>query len=534
MDYEKKTVGFLVEDLANRYGDRPFLLFRDQSISYGEVNEKSNQVARGFLDMGVKKGDKVVVIMHNCPEILYVWFGLAKIGAVEVPLNVAHRGEVLEYMINHSDAQTLVVADSLLDRVTFVQDKLTNIKQVVVFSETTYDTSASPLRFPTHDFGRLMDNPGSAPEASVNYWDPASIIYTSGTTGLSKGAVHCHNFQLLCAQDLVPYLTYTEDDIVFSPLPLFHVNAKYFSTMVVMMVGGKYAIGERFSARKFWQDIKKYQATAFHFLGGVASIIYNQPPREDDGDNTVRIAWGGPVPPNIFKDFEKRFNLTINSRYFGMTETGMIIRASCDDPNFSSCGKNTEGYEVKLLDSQGDEVGVDEIGEICVRPLRPHSFMSGYYKRPEATLEAMEGYWFHTGDLSKKDKDGYFYFVDRKKDALRRRGENISSFEIERVVVSHPAVRECAVVDVPSELGGVGEGEVKAVMVLQEGATLKPEELIDYCVPRMAYFMVPRFLQFKETLPKTPTERVEKYKLRKEGVTPDTWDREKTGYKLKK
>ncbi|MDO8723092.1 MAG: AMP-binding protein [Syntrophales bacterium] len=535
INYEKRTIGYVVEDTARKYGGSPFLLFRDQKISFQEVNDNANRFAQGLLKLGIKKGDKVVIIMPNCPEIIYAWFGIAKMGVVEVPLNTAHRGETLKYMINNAEAETIIIAKPFLDRIGFIEEELENIKRVVVFFPDPKDQKIeTPLRFETISFNQLMDNPHDPPQVEVKFSDPLSIIYTSGTTGLSKGAVNCHNAQILYAQDLIPYMTYTADDIIYSPLPLFHVNAKYFTCLEAMMVGGRYAIGEGFSATRFWDEIRKYKATAFHFLGGIPSILYKQPAGEDDADNPVRIAWGGPIPAEIYRDFEKRFNLRFNSQYFGMTETGMVVRAPYDDPHFTSCGKHTEGYDVRLLDEEGYEAPPNEIGEICVRPLRPYSLMSGYYNRPDATLEVMRNYWFHTGDLAKRDEKGYFYFVDRKKDALRRRGENISSFEIERVILSHPAVGECAVVDVPSELGGVGEGEVKAVITLKKGASLKPDDLIAYCEPRMAYFMIPRYLDFKDSLPKTPTERVEKYKLREEGVTKNAWDREKAGYKLKR
>lgn len=535
MNCPKNTVGRVVEEAAQKNGDRSFLLFRDQKISFREVNDNANRVAQGLLKLGVKKGDKVVIIMPNCPEIIYLWFGIAKMGGIEVPLNTAHRGETLKYMISNAEAETIIIAKSLLDHVRFIEEGLDKIKRVVVlFSDQEDRKIEPPLRFETLPFDKLMDSPPAPPGVEVKFSDPLSIIYTSGTTGLSKGAVISHNAQILYARDLIPYLTYTADDIVYSCLPLFHVNAKYLTCLELMMVGGRYAIGERFSATGFWDEIRRYNATAFHFLGGITSILYKQPEKKDDADNPVRIAWGAPIPANIYREFEKRFNLRFNSQYFGMTETGMVIRASYDSPHITSCGKNTEGYDVRLLNDEGCEVGPHEIGEICIRPLRPYSLMSEYYNRPDATVDAMRNYWFHTGDLAKRDEKGYFYFMDRTKDALRRRGENISSFEIERVILSYPDVGECAVVDVPSELGGVGEGEVKAVLVLKQGVSLKPEDLIAYCEPRMAYFMVPRYLDFKDSLPKTPTERVEKYKLRAEGITKNTWDREKAGYKLKR
>lgn len=532
--YERKSVGQLVKEAARRFGDAPFLLFKGRSLSFREVDQLSDRMAGGLAELGVGPGDKVVQIMPNRPEIVIGWFAINKLGAVEVPLNVYHKGEVLKYMINNSDAELIIVAKPYLDRLKFIEDGLERVRQVVVFfPEGEERTVDPPIRFPTLDFDALLEH-DPVQGAEVDWRQPACIIYTSGTTGLSKGVVVSHNAALTWAEDLIPYLTYGPQDTVYSVLPLFHVNAKFFTCLPLMMVGGRYAIGERFSASRFWDEVRAHGATAFHFLGGMASMIYNQPRREDDADNPVRIAWGGPVPKEIYHAFEERFGLRLNSQYFGMTETGMVIRAPFDDPHYTSCGRHTEGYEVRLLDENGDEVPPGRIGEICIRPLRPYTLMSGYYKNPQATVEAWENLWFHTGDLARRDEEGYFYFVDRKKDALRRRGENISSFEVERAILQHPAVEECAVVGVASELGGAGETEVKAVIVLRRGQRLDPEELIRFLEPRLAYFMIPRFVEFVDELPKTPTGRVEKYRLREQGVTARTWDRERAGIKLRR
>jgi crotonobetaine/carnitine-CoA ligase len=287
-------------------------------------------------------------------------------------------------------------------------------------------------------------------------------------------------------------------------------------------------LADRFSASRFWDDVRHYGATQFNYLGGVIPILAKQPPKPDDLDNPVRIALGAGCPQTVMEEVEKRFGIKCLEG-FGMTEIGIPVHVRVNDRRPGSCGKPLDIYEIKLFDDQDNEVPAGEAGEIVFRPREPFVMMLGYYNMPDKTAESFRNLWFHTGDLAKRDEDGYFYFVDRKKDALRRRGENISSFEVERAVNSHPSVLESAAVAVPSE---VGEDEVKICVVLRPGVTLTPEELIRHCNDRMPYFAVPRYVEFMESLPKTPTERVEKYKLKQAGITANTWDREKAGIQL--
>jgi crotonobetaine/carnitine-CoA ligase len=285
---------------------------------------------------------------------------------------------------------------------------------------------------------------------------------------------------------------------------------------------------DRFSASRFWDEIRYYRATQFNYLGAVMPILGKQAQKDNDLDNPARIALGAGCPPAVMEEVEKRFGIKCLEG-FGMTEIGIPIHVSVDDRRRGSCGKPMDIYEVKLFNDHDEEVPTGEIGEIAFRPLAPFVMMSEYYNMPEKTLEAFRNLWFHTGDLARKDEDGYFYFVDRKKDALRRRGENISSFEVERAINTHPKVLESAAVAVQSELA---EDEVKICVVLKPGESLAPEELIRYANDRMPYFAVPRYVEFMESLPKTPTERVQKYLLKQAGITPNTWDREKAGVEV--
>jgi crotonobetaine/carnitine-CoA ligase len=283
------------------------------------------------------------------------------------------------------------------------------------------------------------------------------------------------------------------------------------------------AIAPRFSASAFWDDIRRYDASSANMMGAVVSFVYAQPERDDDADNPLRLAFGAPVPASIIKDFERRFGLRFVEIY-GSSEANVPLWNPLDDVRPGSCGKPIGRFDVKLVDELDEEVPVGSVGEIAVRPHEPFSMMSQYYRQPEATARAFRNLWFHTGDLARQDADGYHYFVDRAKDSIRRRGENISSWEIETVIVKHDDVAECAAYSVPSELT---EDDVMITVVAKPGRELEVEELLAYCADRMPAYMVPRYVEIASALPSTPTGKIEKFRLRERGVTPTTWDRER-------
>ncbi len=521
------VLGELIEDRAERLGNKVFLRFKDQSISYQEINRYANRCANGFRGLGIKKGDKVSIMLPNCPEFIYIWFGLAKCGAVEVPVNVSYKGEFLRHIVDQSDSRVFVIAHEFLDRLKLIEDELKKLEKVVVLGDGEKG-GVSGFKFPMINFKDLFNQSENPVDEKVLPSDPISIIYTSGTTGPSKGALCPHKFYIVCAEKMLEYREGGKDDIFYTFLPLYHFNAQVLTTLTTLIAEAEMVLADRFSASRFWDEVRHYGATQFNYLGAVIPILAKQPPKPDDLDNPIRIALGAGCPPAVMEEVEKRFGMKCLEGY-GMTEIGIPIHVRVNDRRPGSCGKPMDIYEIKLVDDQDNEVPVGEVGEFVFRPREPFTMMLEYYNMPEKTLEAFRNLWFHTGDLGRKDKDGYFYFVDRKKDALRRRGENISSFEVERAVNSHPSVLESAAVAVPSE---VGEDEVKICVVLKPGERLTPEELIKHCNERMPYFAVPRYVEFMESLPKTPTERVEKYKLKQAGITPNTWDREKAGIKI--
>ncbi len=521
----------IIEDKARQYPDHVVFQFRDYPITFGELNERINKAANGFLALGIGKGDKVAIMLPNCPEFLYTWFGLNRIGAVEVPINVALKGEGLAYQITQSDSAMLVADTEYLDRLGDVADQLTTLHHIA-FLHRAENEQALPAWAPCEAlwFGELMDRPATTPDVEVGFKDMASILYTSGTTGRSKGVMMSHHYWYDIWSESVKYSRYTEDDVLYTGLPFFHGNAQGITIGPAILADAKAVIVERFSAGQLWDDCRRWECTEANYIGGIIPILMKAEEKESDADNPLRLMVGAAAPVKIWHDFERRFNTKLLEVY-GMTECYCCLVNPYDEPRPGSCGKPITGWDVRIVDDDDNEVPPGTIGEFIARPLRNFVGTTGYYKQPEATLEFFSNFWMHTGDLGRTDEDGYFYFVDRKKQALRRRGENISSFEVEAVINANPAVLESCVVGVPSD---VGEEDVKAVIVLKQGQTLSEEEIIRWCEPRLAYFAIPRYIAFRADLPKTPSERVEKYKLKAEGVTDDCWDREAAGIKLKR
>ncbi|WP_339863388.1 AMP-binding protein [Paremcibacter congregatus] len=517
ISFENRTVHGVIEQLAADRGDKPFLSFEDQTFSYSELNDEAGKVAAGLQGLGIVKNDKVAIMMSNRPEFLFSWFGTSKVGAVEVPVNTAHKGALLSYMINMSDSVVLILEADFVDQIREILPDLRKLKHIILLG----DDELSDDRMVS--FGDFMDNDGDYRPCHILPSDPCAMMFTSGTTGPSKGAVVPHNYQLVMAEIICGMAEYSEEDCLYNALPLFHGNAQTLSTMPALISGARMVLAKRFSASQFWDDIRRHNCTEFNYIGGILAILLKAEPKDDDADNPLRVMVGAGANKEIFTAFEDRFNVQLVEGY-GMSEIGTPLNTSPGDRRPGSCGTLNPGYQIILIDDQGQEVGPHTPGELLIRPLVPHSMMLEYYNMPEKTVEAWQDLWFHTGDYLQHDEEGYYYFVDRKKDALRRRGENISSFEVEQGVNSHAAVLESAAVAVKSDLG---EDEVMICVALKPGQKLAAKDLIAHCEKLMAYFMVPRYVRFMDQLPKTPTERVQKYRLRDEGVTPDTFDRER-------
>lgn len=516
----QRTIHGVLRDRVAVYGERTFLFYKDRSFTYGDLDRSSDRAAKALQELGVGKGDNVALMLGNRPEFLFLWFGLSKIGGVEVPINTGHRGSILQYMIDKAECRVLFVEADLLPHVAAVIEGLPRLATIVILDGVP-DTGV-PGNRSCRSFETVMDNDGAFQPVDVSPGDPFVVLFTSGTTGPSKGSVMPQNYALHTGEIIARTAGYGEADRLYNALPLFHGNAQLLSTMPALMSGATMVLAEKFSASRFWDDVRQFQCTAFNYIGSILSILMKADLTPDDAANPLRLMLGAGAQPGLFEAFEKRFGVVLIEGY-GMSEVGLPLMSTMEVRRPGSCGKPHPDYEVILVDGDGAPVGPNTPGEAWIRPRKPWSMLLGYYGMPEKTVEAWQNLWFHTGDYLQRDDDGFFHFVDRKKDAIRRRGENISSFEVERIVLGHPKVLECAAVPARSELG---EDEVMICVVRRAEAALTAEELVEFCSGEMAAFMVPRYIRFLDRLPKTPTERVEKYKLREDGVTADCWDRE--------
>ena len=521
-----ETFGKVVEHRAKEKPHARFVRFPNVDITYDQFHREGNKVANLMTSLKLSKGQTCAVMLPNSPEFLATWLGLARIGVIEVPINVAYRGDLLAYILNQAECQAIVISSQWVDRLHDILEELNHLRHIIVVGD---DVKSVKGKMTCHSYEQLMINANDdSVDIEIQPWDPSLILFTSGTTGPSKGAILSHRANFALASTCCDLMNYSSEDRLFTVFPLFHVNARYATILPALIAGCDVVMHERFSASKFWDICRTEQITSFTYMGSLLTILMKQPEHHDDANNPVRQIQGAPAPLEIYEDFQKRFNVKITEAY-GSTEVGLAMVNRAETFRKGSCGKAVPIYQVEIHDENDQPCPPGVTGEIVVRPKEPWILFSGYYGMSEATVETWRNLWFHTGDRGRMDEDGYFYFVDRKKDVIRRRGENISSYEVERVINTHPKVFDSALVGIPSELS---EEEVLAVIILREGEVLNPEELLDFCQSRMAHFAVPRYIRFVKEFPRTPSQRIEKYKLRIESVTSDTWDRELVGYKI--
>jgi crotonobetaine/carnitine-CoA ligase len=519
-----RTVATLLRERAATHTDVAFVRFADTSLTYGEADARVDRVAAAFHTMGVGAGDLVALLLPNGAEFVVAWFALARIGAVEAPVNTAFRGRALAHLLVLSEAAVVVVDEGLADPLEPIAADLVHVRTLVVRGRAELVAARFPeWRVVSFDEFEASAADVAPPVVEVSERDPGMVLFTSGTTGRSKGCVLSHRYAVRQAELMIEHLQLVPTDVLYCPFPLFHLDASVLTVVPALVLGTTAAIAERFSASHFWDEIRAFGATVFDFMGATLAILHKQPRRDDDGDNPARLGWGVPTP-DFAPDFEVRFGLRLVELY-GSTDVGVPIYTPLDEPaRLGSCGRPIDAYDVRLIDEDGRVVAPGDVGEIVVRPNEPSLIMDGYYHMPSETLRAWRDLWFHTGDLARADADGFLYFVGRRKDAIRRRGENISAFEVEEVVADHPDVLEVAAFGVPSELS---EEDVMVAVVPRPGHVVEPVALIAHCEARMARHMVPRYVEVVDGLPKTPTEKVEKYRLVERGVTASTWDRER-------
>jgi crotonobetaine/carnitine-CoA ligase len=499
--------------LRQRAADHPeqtWLKWKGERYLWGDVLSNIQRAANGLAELGLRPGERVALMMGNCPEFIWTHFAVAFLGAHSVPVNISQRGPALQYILADAEVTTVIVQEDLRDLVVGLRPQLPTVRHTVVVGGKAGDGM-------DWDFDRVMDAPDREPDVEVI--EPSGgvgMMYTSGTTGPPKGVV-ATQYDTTPIQRLLESSGVRPGETMYTPLPLFHGNALFVSMIGSMLLDAQFALGERFSASRFWDECRRYDAVEFNALGGMISILLKQPARPDDADNPVRVVLSAGCPPDRWEEFEKRFGVRL-VEWFGMVDApGILVNA---EGRVGSIGKPVAGVEFALLDDAGEPVAPGEVGELVF--CHPRGQLTHYHGLPDATENAYRGGWFHTGDLANQDADGFYYYRGRKKESIRRLGENISAWEIESVVNAHPQVQECAAHAVPSELG---EDEVKLVVVPKPGEHLTPEALVAYCQGKMARYAVPRYVEFVGEILKTGTQRVRYAELKERGVTPSTWDR---------
>lgn len=501
----------LLERRAREAPDKVFAVFdaTGETWTYADLLRQTQETAAALQQRGVKHGDTVLSWLPNGPDVLRVWFGINYLGAIYVPLNLAYRGKLLEHAVRSSSARLIVAHPGLLPRL----------------DEIDCGALEQRIALDGPDALRILGSGAPATERETMPWDTQSIIYTSGTTGPSKGVL-CSYLQAASAAHAFYAADSSDRNLV--NLPLFHAGGT--GAIYRMLVkGASIALVEAFDTNSFWDVTRRTKSTCLTLLGAMVPFLLKAPPTPRDRDHPLKKVVL--VPLSDASDiFAERFGVDVYTT-FNMTETSWPLISERNPRVRGTCGRPRAGYEVRIVDENDCEVAPGVVGELIVRSDIPWSMNHGYHNNPEATARAWRNGWFHTGDAFRRDEDGNFFFVDRLKDAIRRRGENISSFEVEAEVNAHPAVREAAVVGVPSEFG---EDDVLAVVAPVAGKSVDPAELLQFLVPRMAHFMIPRYVRVMPELPKTPTQKVQKNLLREAGVTTDTWDREAAGIRIRR
>jgi carnitine-CoA ligase len=521
LPFEERTLPRMLERQAARFGDRPLVRIGGRERSYSEMCAAAASFAGTLAEAGVRPGERVALVCGNRPELLDSVLGCAWLGAIAVPVNTSLRGGQLAHVLADADPRILVAEPAALPHLALLEALPPAVERIFVPGEIPERPWPGIPLEPFPDAGTAL-----AP-AAVRPGDTLAILYTSGTTGPSKG-VCCPHAQFYWWGVLTGrHLGIGEGDVLYSVLPLFHTNAlnTFFQAL---LAGATYVVGERFSASAFWQELRGAEATVTYLLGTMAHILLERPPTPDDRAHRARIALSPATPAGDAARFQERFGVRLVDGY-GSTETNLVLCNTVGAHTPGTLGRVVDGFEVKVVDGEDVEVPAGTPGELVIRHREPFSVATGYHRRPEETAAAWRNLWFHTGDRVVRDADGLFHFVDRQKDTIRRRGENISAWEVEQALLTHPDVAVAAVVPVPAE---VGEDEVMAFVVPRRGASPEPVELVRHCEPRLAYFAVPRYFDLVDELPLTETGKVRKQLLRERGVRETTWDREAAGYVL--
>lgn len=526
------TVRALLESRAATDSSHIVLKHSSTQLSYKELDQAVNRLSNGLISIGIRQGDRVAVMLNHHIDHIITFFSLAKIGAVLVPVNVHLSGAPLSYLLKHSEPHFVIAETDFLDRL--IEAWLAPEDNVSTTNATTFtllirrdsvdqnSTDNSTRLFAESDiqvesFENCRNfNDDRPPPSRPKSDDVLAICYTSGTTGAPKGAFITDKMYRASAVSSLILSGIQDDDVLLFWEPIYHL---FGIEVLVLITMKRVTLGmvDRFSASKFWDQTREFGATHIHYVGGVPQLLMKQKPSPDDLSNTVRVAWGGGCPITLWRAFEERFGLEMRDS-FGMTETASLNIVNIEgEPG--ALGKPLPYFDARIVDESGGDVKQGETGQLLIRCLEPGLITPGYYKNQEATAAAYRDGWFCTGDLVRQDGRGIYFFVGRQKDSIRRRGENISAWEVERIIGTHTDVEESAVIAVPNEFG---DEEIKA-FIKPHSTSFNPEHFINWCQGKMARYQIPRFIEIVEGFPKTPTQRIMKHKLSRS--TTDCWDR---------
>lgn len=530
------TLPHVLRHQAENAPDRMFLrVIGEGTATRAQAHDAALRIAGALAGSGIKPGEVVAVMSPTSMPAVLAWLGINLAGAVEVNINGAYKGQTLEHAINTAGAGTIFVEHRHLADLAAVEARIPGLRSVVTYRLADAPDVPAPefQRIEVADFDSMLSHAPIAEVPPVDRADIASMIYTSGTSGPAKAVRMPHGQIYFLALRTVENLNIGPDDVFYCFHPLFHMAGKFMGILAMLMAGGSIVLDRAFRPETWVSRIREYGATVGLAHGPMLEMIYAQAPRPDDADHALRRMIMVPFPKAIAADFEKRFNLR-GIEVWGMTEINAVTWCSLDEPlRPGSCGRPDRAwYDFQVVNPDSDEeVPVGTLGEFVVRPKAPWTIMQGYHGMPDKTVQAWRNLWFHSGDTGYVDADGYAYFVDRLGDRIRRRAENISSYDIETAAISHDAVAECAAIGVPSEFEA--DDDIMLCVVCKNGATLEAPELLAYLMPRLPHYMMPRYIAKLDALPRTPTNKVQKAKLRVLPRDKSIWDRKEAGVSLR-
>lgn len=520
------TIPQALSEAAAKWPDKFFLDTRGERYTYAEVDREATRIAHGLAALGVVKGERVCSLLDNSADAVFLWFAVNMLGAIYVPINTDLKGEFLRHQLVDADSAIVVADAHYASRVLAIEDDIPEVHMLV--SRGAVPETETRMTMIGLDSIRSDNAHRIAPLSEPG--DLAMLVYTSGTTGPSKGCMVSHNYACHNALQVLSVSKLTSDDILWTPCPLFHTAAALGALLHAMMAGATVSVYTRFSASHFWPEIERSGATVVQLLSIMLTIVADAPDSETAKRcyGQIRTLYGAPLPAALGAKWKRRFGVKYAAApLYGMTEASYPFAVPVDTPDIpdGASGRRIPEFDARIVDAAGSECPPGVAGEIILRPRRPDIMFQGYWRHPEATLAASRDFWFHTGDIGKIDEKGFFYYVDRKKDCLRRGGENVSSFEVEAAFLAHPDVAEVAAHAVQSDMS---EDDLKVTLVLKPGAALTEDVLCRWSLERVPHYAVPRYIEFRSHLPRTPTGRVQKFLLRSDSVTATTWDRKKS------